>query len=359
MQYLYKYILFFLFACGYFNCQLQAGGTIKKFLKSFFMSKEKRQQLLLNRWFEAARIGNIHIIQNLIGKIDINVQDSLGYTALIYACGNNHENIVKLLLQVPKIDVNVQGTYGTTALMHTLFHDNYNSNTENIVKLLLQVPGININLQNGAGSTTLMFACSQVRITIVRFLLQVPDVKINIQDEGCRTALSDARKHPLVVDLIENKINQLINQAFEAIKLNNLECLKTIITQLMPQPIDTIFDEKGNTLLDKAFTTNNFEIVIFLLQNSQDPRESLARLSFEVINPTSPLFKFFVNLAFGLKGNTKAISARDGKSFKANKCQTCLKETDARCSKCKKVYYCSAKCQKTDWLKHKPICRLN
>jgi hypothetical protein len=39
-------------------------------------------------------------------------------------------------------------------------------------------------------------------------------------------------------------------------------------------------------------------------------------------------------------------------------CSTCLKKGILkRCSKCKKVFYCSKECQKKDWNFHKTICK--
>ena len=34
-------------------------------------------------------------------------------------------------------------------------------------------------------------------------------------------------------------------------------------------------------------------------------------------------------------------------------CKVCKKKATKQCSKCRKVYYCSKKCQKKDWKQHK------
>ena len=38
------------------------------------------------------------------------------------------------------------------------------------------------------------------------------------------------------------------------------------------------------------------------------------------------------------------------------KCQYCKKDGTLRCSKCKRVFYCSKECQLRDWPIHKSVC---
>ena len=37
-------------------------------------------------------------------------------------------------------------------------------------------------------------------------------------------------------------------------------------------------------------------------------------------------------------------------------CSWCHQLTETKCSACKEAHYCSRKCQKSDWKKHKQIC---
>jgi ankyrin repeat protein len=68
------------------------------------------------------------------------------HTALIYACDNGHEDIVKMLLKEQHIDVNFQDKYGLTALMYACL----GGYTE-IVKLLLGREDIDIHLEDKEG----------------------------------------------------------------------------------------------------------------------------------------------------------------------------------------------------------------
>lgn len=293
--------------------------------------------------------------------LDINLTDNDHCTVLIHASRNGHEHIVRLLLQIPSVNVNIQTTYGgDTALICASGNRHMN-----IVKLLLAIPNINVNAQNKFGITALWHAAFYDHEEIAKLLLQTPGINVNSQNENSISAISIAcesetqrHKSSIVGKLIQNKINELISAAFEAISHKDLKRIKEIYTQLMPQQIESIFDENGNTLLDKAFAANCPETIFYLLQNTKDPRESLASFPFELINPTSKLFEYFINLAFYRESeeDEKAPASPASKIFKQKHCQVCLNESHTLCGRCKKVYYCSAKCQKADWRKHKLIC---
>lgn len=262
---------------------------------------------LLRQCFDAASRGNIEVIQKLIDKVTVNAQDQSGLTALILAAQKGHENVVKLLLQLPGININAQNRYGCTALIWAI-REGY----ENIVKLLLQAPGININTQNKDGKTALIDAAKYGHDDVVKLLLQVPEISINAQDQYHFTAykLAKEENHQAIAKLIQDKIDQLSLKAFDAIselanatadtsgdasRRNNIIDLKSVIDQI---GVNIINSSDGDTLLDKAFAVNNSEIIFFLLNKAEDPRELLSRFPFEKIAPSGALFEFFVDLAF-------------------------------------------------------------
>jgi hypothetical protein len=47
------------------------------------------------------------------------------------------------------------------------------------------------------------------------------------------------------------------------------------------------------------------------------------------------------------------ISNRSARDY----CTHCDEIADKKCSRCKKVHYCSAHCQNVDWKKHKLVCQ--
>lgn len=106
----------------------------------------------LKDWFEAAEKNYIGTIQKLVGKVDVNAKDEQGYTALMHAVANEHENIVKLLLQTPDINVNTQDDDGLTPLM-----DASSLGNKAIVKLLLDA-GADSNIKNKKGQTAFSYA---------------------------------------------------------------------------------------------------------------------------------------------------------------------------------------------------------
>lgn len=280
----------------------------------------------VSQWFEAIGRGNLEAVQKLSQHIDVNIKSGSGSIGLTDAVFMNREHIVKFLLTLSDINVNIQISDGYTALIWAAHLGH-----ENLVKLLLSVPGINITARDSNNKTALI--------------------------------LSIERNHPTITKLIQDKINELAGRAFDAISAhskalteaerhNAMETLKTVVTQI---GVNDIVDGDGHTLVDKAFIAHNHDIALFLLKAAHNPKELLARFPFELINPTSDLFKFCLDIAY----NNSIVSkeSTDAEAEAAKECAYCGKQncTD-RCGKCQKVYYCSVECQKNDWQKHKQVC---
>lgn len=279
----------------------------------------------IGRWITAAIEGDLEAMQELIKVVDVNAQYDNGDTALKIAANEGHEHIVKFLLGVPKINVNLKGRDGETALMMAAFEGH-----TNIVKLLLQCPDIDVNIQNNDGVHVLNKAVGSANT--VKQLLAMPGIKLNLKDKWADTPLKRAimRGKNSSAKLIQKKLEELITQAYEAIKKRDLKTLKSVTAQI---GIDDILDSgiapmlrmfklttfgllgtDYDTLLDKAFAVNCPEIIFYLLQNSQDPIALLERVPFRLCDSNSPIFQYMLDLAYDKEGNSllhKAISRND------------------------------------------------
>lgn len=357
----------------------------------------------------AIAAGNEKIIELLLAApgININIKNLIGWTALLKAIDLNLDSITQILLKTPGIvtnphgdlifawaaeynlenilkhflkilaqstqidakpvlNINAQDSSGRTALFNTALYGR-----DKIAKLLLEVPHIDVNIQDKQGETALMFASQFNRKDIIQMLLAVKNININITNYSGKTAVMLAGgRYPWhisdIKNLITNKVTEITIKAFSAIKNHNLDMLKAATLQigidditdadLSRRDIDdaeadllkTNANTDGNTLLDKAFSENCPEIIEFLLQNAKDPRELLARMPFELISPSSQVFEFMLDLAYA----SGAPKAQHDSKF----CTVCTKPTDQICSRCKKIYYCCAACQKADWKHHKHNC---
>ncbi|CAK9864988.1 unnamed protein product [Sphagnum jensenii] len=99
---------------------------------------------------EAARAGQILVVQSLLKQPGINVNLHVYKTALCAAAQSGHVAIVKLLLGLPEIDVNAGygGTHSAdywVALTYSPLHAATSWNRVEIVKLLLEHPKIDVN----------------------------------------------------------------------------------------------------------------------------------------------------------------------------------------------------------------------
>ncbi len=186
----------------------------------------------------AALTGDNEIVEMLLEHpdIDVNLQDALGCTALMWAIIplvtfsqkmetneiteniNRRMRIIELLLKHPDIDVNLKPSNGSNALFLAV-----TGNCKEAVNLLLQNKKININTQDNKGRTALMLAARDGKAEIVDLLLEHKKINVNIQENvGC-TALTFAamRGHEKIVKMLlkhpDININLQDNQEFTAL----------------------------------------------------------------------------------------------------------------------------------------------
>lgn len=302
----------------------------------------------------AALWGKLSTLQLLIAApgIDIHKRAVRGITPLINAANNGHEQVVKFLLNIPGIGINAESDEGT-ALMRACLQGH-----ENVVKELLANPEIDVN-KPMRGASCIFAAVQGYENNIVKLLLANSAIDLTLKVDNKYTVLGFAliNENMGAYTLIKNKIADLTEKAFEAVKSKDLKKLKSIVAQI---GIDTITDVNGNTLFDQAFISNCPEIIEYLLLKSNDPRELLSRFPFESIAPTSALFKLCMCLAFGEQ--LEACSEKSGTTSQIDKitnlCANCSADKcTKKCGRCKKAYYCSAECQKAHWQKHKQDCK--
>ena len=122
--------------------------------------------------------------RELANGVDVNSQDDMGDTALIWAIVNGHTEIADELLKQPNINVNIKNKYGNTALIWA----NREGHIE-IVKELLKHPNIDVNSIDESKNTALILASLMGQIEIVKELLKHPNIDVNIKNARGKTAL--------------------------------------------------------------------------------------------------------------------------------------------------------------------------
>jgi len=127
------------------------------------------------------------------GEDFVNQKDSISYTPLMHVAeaeivGAEEKNtkIATMLLKHPKIDPNIQDEFGKTALHYAVYGSEGGMNP-NVVKLLLAHPKIDPNIQDKFGKTALHYAVSKINPNVVELLLDHPKIKTEIKDENDET----------------------------------------------------------------------------------------------------------------------------------------------------------------------------
>ena len=186
----------------------------------------------------ASFFGIVELVTILIsaGGYEINQQDYVGCTPLSYAARNEHEGVVKLLLEQENVNPDLQDKIGLTPLAWAaargcegvakllLEHENVDPNRldknglvplgwaagrghEGVVKLLLGQENVDPNRSGNYGITPLGWAAGQGYEGVVKLLLEREDADPNRRDKTGRTPLECAaiRGHEGVVKLLQGR----------------------------------------------------------------------------------------------------------------------------------------------------------
>lgn len=248
------------------------------------------------KWFDAIHIckvaptiHNIEAVKKLCSKVNINVQDKDGCTALMIASSHGCMNIVQLLLQMPTINVNAQNKNGETALILA------SEGNQNIVRLLLQHPKINMNIQDDTGSTALIVASKYGHEDIIQLLFEagglecpsaIPSklgnksINVNLYDQQGYTALKWAifYNYENTIKLLlkhadintRARVGNWLTAAMVAAGSQHMSAANygNIVKLLLQKPgikID-MMSRKGNTAFHIAAQSGNHIMIKFLLQ---------------------------------------------------------------------------------------------
>ena len=139
----------------------------------------------------AAIAGDAGALEAALGRADVNLSDSDGWTALHIAARNGNIDICRLLLSRPAIDVNVKNKWKSTPLMIAAGSGNLD-----IVELLLRHPRTQVDLQaEYYGRTALIEAALKGHLAVVKTLV-AHGANVNAADNtGRNSALVEAIKN--------------------------------------------------------------------------------------------------------------------------------------------------------------------
>lgn len=199
---------------------------------------------------------------------DVNVQDTLGRTALIRAVGRNRSqlDVISILLEAGT-DINAQDERGRTALMHAV-----ENNHLDVIPLLLEA-GADVNVQADLGRTALMYANPD----IISLLLEA-GADVNVQAGGSRTALVNAvesNHHLDVISLLLEAgadVNARFSVGKTAIMVVHRNADSRLFCVLIEAGADVnAQDNLGRTVLMHAVARNHhFDVISLLLEAGAD-----------------------------------------------------------------------------------------
>lgn len=237
----------------------------------------------------ATDLGEEDVVKALIGHgANVNTPDNHGWTPLMAAAQDGCLTIVKILLCAPQIDIHAKKYDGMNALMFAAGNDK-----DDIVKVLIE-HGANVNSTSINGSTPLMLAAQKGNLPTVQALLSAPRVDINAWDGSGATALMGAirfGKDDVVKALIGHgaDVNITDNAGRRPLIWGVRRGCLTIVKILLSAPqIDINAKEAtGDTALYVAVTQKHADIVEALINHGADINQTYERIKAS-LNLASP-----------------------------------------------------------------------
>ena len=138
---------------------------------------------------------DVEMVKWLCERVNVNVQDNKGRTALHLALKYHRKDIIPFLLAVPNIDLTLTDAHGMTCLHYACkFNILINEEHENSAKVidyyyevvmeLFNKPDIGINAKNDAGKTAFHYACKYSNESFIRLFLSYHEEHcINLNEE--------------------------------------------------------------------------------------------------------------------------------------------------------------------------------
>ena len=147
----------------------------QKILENLAKNKIQEAVFLETVWFYAAAFGDIKTIEYLENKIDRNVVNKNGLTALVVAVLKGQIDIVQYLFpKMKNTNVNQLINGSLTFLLLAV-----NKGHVSLIKFLLQHPDLDINLVDSRGHTPLLAAIHNGYFDIVDLLLKQKNIDVN------------------------------------------------------------------------------------------------------------------------------------------------------------------------------------
>ena len=155
-------------------------GQAIKLLKNHGINANDQTALIV-----ASQAGYKEIVRLLVEDVDLDFQNEDGDTSLMVAIKNQHEEVVKILVNAGA-NLNIQNENRETALLLAYFYDSM----PEITKLLIEA-GSYPDIQDESGYTALIAAAEFERKDDIELLISAK-ADLNIQDKKGQTALFKA-----------------------------------------------------------------------------------------------------------------------------------------------------------------------